>query len=318
MDAVAGLLDGPRARGAFLLRSRMDPPWSLRIEDEAPLTLVAVVRGEAWIVPDDIAGGASEAVRLGRGDVAIVLGPDPYAVADDPLTAPQMVILPGQECRTIEGQKSGEMGSLGVRTWGNAADGATEMLTGAYLLDGEVSGRLLRALPNLLVLRDEDWDCPLLALMADEIVKDEAGQEAVLDRLLDLLLIAVLRAWFARPEAGAPGWYRAYGDPVVGRALRLLHHDPAHGWTVAELAGAAGVSRASLARRFNELVGEPPMTFLAGWRIALAADLLREPGATVGSVADRVGYGSPFALSTAFKRVRGVSPQQYRAAALQA
>ena len=84
--------------------------------------------------------------------------------------------------------------------------------------------------------------------------------------------------------------------------LRLLHHDPAHPWTVAELADATSLSRASLARRFNELVGEPPMTFLTGWRIALAADLLREPGATIGAVASQVGYGSPFALSTAFKR----------------
>ncbi len=209
------------------------------------------------------------------------------------------------------------MADLGVRTWGNAPDGETELLTGTYLLDGEVSQRLLRALPGLLVLREEGWDCPLVALMADEIVKDEPGQEAVLDRLLDLLLIAVLRAWFARPEAQAPGWYRAYGDPIVGQALRLLHHNPAHPWTVAELADTAGVSRAALARRFNDLVGEPPMSFLTGWRIALAADLLREPGATVGSVAPRVGYGSPFALSTAFKRVRGISPQQHRVAALQ-
>jgi AraC-like DNA-binding protein len=190
------------------------------------------------------------------------------------------------------------------------------MLTGTYVLEGEVSRRLLRALPPLLVLPDDAWDCPLIPLLADEIVKDDPGQEAVLDRLLDLLLIAVLRAWFARPEAEAPGWYRAYGDPVVGRALRLLHHNPAEAWTVASLADAAGVSRAALARRFNELVGEPPMTFLAGWRIALAADLLHEPGATVGSVAEQVGYGSPFALSTAFKRVRGISPQQHRIRAL--
>ena len=96
MDAVAGLLDGPRARGAFLLRSTMDPPWSLRIQDEAPLTLVAVVRGEAWIVPDD---GAP--VRLAGGDVAIVCGPDHYTVADDPATAPQAVIHPGQRCTTL-------------------------------------------------------------------------------------------------------------------------------------------------------------------------------------------------------------------------
>jgi AraC-like DNA-binding protein len=81
---------------------------------------------------------------------------------------------------------------------------------------------------------------------------------------------------------------------------------------VAELAAKTGVSRAALARRFTALVGEPPMTFLTGWRLALAADLLREPDATVGAVARQVGYGSPYALSTAFKRARGVSPQQHR------
>jgi AraC-like DNA-binding protein len=309
MDAVAGLLDGPRAREAFLLRSSMDPPWSLRIEDEAPLTVVAIVRGHAWVLPDD-----GDAVLMRTGDVAIIRGPDPYNVADDPGTLPQAIILPGQRCMTPEGQEV-EMSFLGVRTWGNSAEGATVMVTGTYHMDGEVSQRLLRALPPLLVLADDEWDCPVIPLLADEIVKDDPGQEAVLDRLLDVLLIAALRAWFARPEAGAPEWYRAYGDPVVGQALRLLHHNPAHPWTVEELAHETGMSRAALARRFTELVGEPPMTFLTGWRIALAADLLLEPGATIGSVAEQVGYGSPFALSTAFKRVRGISPQQHRARA---
>jgi AraC-like DNA-binding protein len=186
------------------------------------------------------------------------------------------------------------------------------MLTGTYQLHGDVSQRLLRALPALLVLRGEELDSPLVPLLAAEIGKDEQGQEAVLDRLLDLLLIAVLRAWFARPDGHAPGWYRAHADPVVGPALRLMHHNPAHPWTLAELAREVGISRAALARRFHELVGEPPMTFLAGWRIALAADLLREPGATLASVAPQVGYGTPFALSNAFKRLRGVSPRQYR------
>ena len=102
---------------------------------------------------------------------------------------------------------------------------------------------------------------------------------------------------------------------MVGRALRMLHNNPSHPWTVASLAAETGVSRAALARRFTELVGEPPMSFLTGWRVALAADLLREPDSTVGAVAQQVGYGSPFALSTAFKRVRGVSPQQHRLAA---
>jgi AraC-like DNA-binding protein len=313
MDAVAGLLDGPRAHEAFLLRTTLDPPWSLRVQDEAPLTVVAVVRGEAWIVMD---GG--ERRLLQPGDVTIVLGPEAYTMADDPATPPQVVVLPGQQCVAPDGQEIKTIGELGVRTWGNSLDGSTVMLVGTYQFDGEVSQRLLRALPGLLVLRDDEWDCPVIPLLADEIVKDDPGQEAVLDRLLDLLLIAVLRAWFARPDAETPGWYRAYDDPMVGRALRLLHHNPAEPWNVATLAVEVGMSRAAFARRFHELVGEPPMAFLTGWRIALAADLLLEPGATIGSVAHQVGYGSPFALSTAFKRIRGVSPAQHRAAALAA
>ncbi|HEY7619268.1 MAG TPA: AraC family transcriptional regulator [Solirubrobacteraceae bacterium] len=307
MDAVAGLLDGPRAREAFLLRSSMDPPWALRIADEAPLTVAAVVRGQAWVLMDD-----DEPVRMRAGDVAIFRGPDHYTVADDPATPPQAIIHPGQRCTTIGGEELVDQWSLGVRTWGNSPDGADVLLTGTYQFEGEVSRRLLKALPTLIVLRAQEWDCPVIALLEDEIVKDAPGQEAVLDRLLDLLLIAVLRAWFARPDADAPGWYRASGDPVVGHALRLMHHNPAHPWTVAELAHETGVSRAALARRFHELVGEPPMAFLTNWRIALAADLLLEPGATIGSVAHEVGYGSSFALSTAFKRLRGVSPQQHR------
>ena len=137
----------------------------------------------------------------------------------------------------------------------------------------------------------------------------------MLDRLLDLFLITSLRAWFGRPGGDGPAWYRAHRDPVVGTALRMLHADPARGWTVAELAGATGVSRAALARRFTELVGEPPMSYLTGWRLALAADLLREPGATVAAVAHQVGYATAFAFSAAFKRVRGLSPRDYRTTA---
>ncbi len=307
---MAGLLDGPRARGAFLLRSLLEPPWSMRIQDQAPLTLVAMVRGEAWVLPED-----GDALALHPGEVAIIRGPDPYTVADHPATPPQVVIHPGQRCTTPDGGALTRMQDLGVRTWGNSPDGSTVMLVGTYQLEGEVSRRLLGALPALLALPGDALDSPLIALLADEIAKDEPGQEAVLDRLLDLLLIAVLRAWFARPDAGAPAWYRAYGDPVVGPALRMIHNNPSHPWTVAELATETGSSRAAFARRFSELVGEPPMAFLTEWRLALAADLLLEPEATIGSVAQSVGYGSPFALSTAFKRVRGVSPQQHRVAA---
>ena len=223
MDAVAGLLDGPRARGGVPAALELDPPWSLRIRGRGAADRLsrscAARRGS---LPD---GG--DPVALRAGDVAVFRGPDPYTVADDPATrAAGRRSTPARVPRDA-GRPGGrlEMRSLGVRTWGNAADGATVMLTGTYQLDGEVSRRLLRALPPLLVLRRR-VGLPARALLADEIVKDEPGQEAVLDRLLDLLLIAVLRAWFARPDADAPGWYRAYGDPVVGQRAAAAAPQP--------------------------------------------------------------------------------------------
>jgi AraC-like DNA-binding protein len=309
MDAIAGLLDGPRARRAFLLRCTMDPPWALHIRDEAPLTLVAVLRGHACFVVD---GG--EPVRLGRGDVAVLLGPDHYLFADDPATPPQAIIHPDQRCTTPDGQEIPQMRSFGVRRWGNAADGATEVLTGTYNAEGEVSRRLLDALPSRLVLRRDEWQTPVLGLLATEMLRDEVGQDAVLDRLLDLLLIDAVRTHFSRAELTAPGWYRARRDPVVAQAVRLLQESPAEAWTVGTLARQTRVSRATLARRFADVVGQPPMEFLTQWRVTLAADLILDPAETVASVARAVGYSSPYALSAAFKRVRGVSPHQHRTA----
>ncbi|GIH08704.1 AraC family transcriptional regulator [Rhizocola hellebori] len=279
----------------------------MRIEDRAPLSAVAAVQGTAWVVPMD-----GEPVAVAPGDVAIMRGPDPYTFAGDPATAPQAVIHPGQRCTTPAGEDLHDAMMLGVRSWGNNRYGSTIFLVGTYQMPAATSQRLLAALPPMLVVPREAVDSPLIALLDDEIVKDEPGQEVVLDRLLDLLLITVLRRWFAQSTRHGPAWYQAQSDPIVARALRLLHEAPAQPWTVAKLAEQAGVSRATLARRFTDLVGEPPMSYLAGWRLALAADLLREPSATVGSVARKVGYGSSFALSAAFKRVRGIAPRRHQ------
>ncbi len=285
--------------------SLLDPPWSLRIQDQSPLTVLSMIRGGAWIVT-----GQGAPRQLGAGDVAIFRGPDSYTVADDPATEPQIVIHPGQVTKTPDGEILCETLSLGVRQWGTDPVGATMMVTGTYESAGAASERLLRALPPVIVLQRGDFDSRVLDILVDEATKDQPAQSAVLDRLLDLVLIAALRAWFARNDA--PAWYHAYGDPLVGKALRLLQHNPAHGWTVAGLAEAVGVSRAALARRFTDLVGEPPMAFLTEWRLALAADLLQESDATVEAIARQVGYGSAFALSTAFKRHFGVSPRDHR------
>jgi Cupin len=116
-----------------MLCSRMSPPWSLRIEDQAPLTLVAVVRGEAWLE----AGGSPR--QVGCGDVAILRGPALYTVADEPGRPAQAVILPGHQCVAPDGGAQTAMGDLGVRTWGNDATGGTELLTGTYPVPREVS-----------------------------------------------------------------------------------------------------------------------------------------------------------------------------------
>jgi AraC-like DNA-binding protein len=307
MDPFAGMLDGPRARGAFALRAVMTPPWSLRVLAESPLTLLAVVKGYAWVMPD-----GAEPVRLGIGDIAVTRGPDHYSVADDPASPTDVVIHPGQRCCTPSGESLAEQMSLGVRTWGNDPRGSTLMLVGAYESPGEIGDRLRRTLPPLVSLANSQWESPLVGLLCDEMTKDLPGQAAVLDRLLDMLVIAVLRAWFERLEAAAPAWVRSQGDPMVARALNLMHTDPARPWTLAGLAQRVGISRAGLARRFHAVVGQPPMAFLTEWRLALAADLLCEPGATVGSVAEQVGYSTPYAFSTAFKRVRGISPREHR------
>lgn len=309
MDALTDLLDGPRARGAFLLRASLTPPWSMRVQDEAPLTLLSMVSDDAWLIPD-----AGEPRRVSPGDMAVFRGPDPYTVSDAPGTEPQIVIHPGQRCTAPDGTSLSEAMDLGVRAWGNDPDGSAVMLVGTYRMRGAVTGRLLAALPPIAIVRGDTWRSPLVDVLADELGKDEPGQDVVLDRLLDLLLIGTLRAWFSRPDAQAPGWYRAHGDPVVGPALRLLHDDLSHPWTVAGLASKVGVSRAALAQRFGKLVGEPPMAYLTGIRLAQAADLLRESDATLEAVARKVGYGNAFALSTAFKREYGVSPQEYRSA----
>lgn len=307
MDSLGGLLGTTRARGAFALRAVMRSPWSLRILAESPLTLIAGVTGRLWITPDD-----GEAVRIGPGDIAVTRGPDHYNVSDTPSTPPSVVVHPGQRCCDLEGNSLLAEMTHGVRTWGNDPGGDTLFLVGAYEQASDIGDPLLRALPPVLSLSRDEWDSPLIPLLGDEMARDEPGQAAVLDRLLDLLLTAVLKAWFARRDTASPDWWRHQGDRVVERALHLMHDRPGQPWTLDSLARATGASRATLSRRFQQLVGEPPMTFLKHWRMALAADLLCRPNETVSTVAEKVGYATPFAFSTAFKRVRGLSPQAHR------
>jgi AraC-like DNA-binding protein len=314
MDPLGDLLDGVRARTAAFCQVVLERPWALRVADQAPLALVTPLHGHAWVVPDH-----DGPTLIRTGDVAVVQSPTPYTVADDPDTPASLVVQPDNRMTTTDGQAvtgearlSTNASVLGPRAGNARPDNATVLASGTYHVSIFVSGRLLASLPNVVRVPREDIKSPIMDVLAIEVSRDEPGQQVVLDRLLDLALIAALRAWFARPAANPPGWYRAHGDPLVGRALRVIHDDPARPWTVATLAAATGASRAAFARRFTALVGQPPMTYVTHWRLDLAAEALRNTDATINSIARQVGYANAFALTVAFKRIRGTTPRQHR------
>jgi AraC-like DNA-binding protein len=302
---MSALLDGPRARGAFVVRCLLRPPWAIHVCDRAPLTIVAVVRGDAWITQ----GGAVVAVP--EGSVALIAGPEAYDISSAVGLAPDVVILPGQHCENPEGESLEMSMRLGVRSWGHAADAPNAILTGTYEHHSALGAELLAALPTPVVVRRPNPD-PLVALLAHEISNDSPGQQTVLDRLLDALTVDTLRAWYVEQGRAAPAWWLGHHDPIIGEALRFIHDEPERDWTIVSLATVVGTSRASLARRFTNLVGEPVMTYLTRWRMTLAVDLLANPETTIAVVAQQVGYASPFGFSTAFKRRYGISPTAHR------
>jgi AraC-like DNA-binding protein len=306
MDVLSDLLHRARARDALVRQLIGRPPWSMAYADTPPLTVVATLGGHA-----SVRLGDAEPVRLAAGDIALISGTGPHTIADSPSTPPHVVIRGGRKYVVGTGEEVVDHRTLAPRTYGDGLPGATIMLRGVYELRGGVGERLLEMLPPLAVVPAGPRTGPALDLLAAEIARDEPGQDAVLARLLDLVLVLALRAWCAKPGSDS-AWYRALEDPAIGNALRLLHEDPARRWTVAALAAEVGMSRAAFAARFSGLVGEPPLTYLTGWRMALGADALRDTEATVAAVAREVGYEDAFAFSVAFKRARGVSPSVWR------
>ncbi|AOS64511.1 AraC family transcriptional regulator [Actinoalloteichus hymeniacidonis] len=310
MDAFDDLFRGVRAHGSLFGSTTLRAPFSLDFVDGAPLTMCTVLRGSGWIVPEN---RPPELLR--SRETILVRGPARFTFVDEVGTRAEPIAC-GVDCADPE--QGGTRHRFGWNDCGVSADEAdtTTLITGAYPLRGEISQRLLDALPVVLRVDDGPECDPVLDHIAAEVAIDAPGQQVVLDRLLDWMLVCTLREWFDRPDGEAPAWWAAQRDPVVGEALRLLHAQPAAPWTVAALARQAGVSRSTLAKRFADVLGEPPLTYLAGWRMTLAADLLVEqPAATVAEIARTVGYSDPFGFSAAFKRIRGVNPSEFRRAA---
>lgn len=305
MDPLADFLDGPRARNAFLLQVKMSPPWSIRVEDDAPLTVVAMLRGSAYFHQRN-----SEPLLLEPGSLMLIRDPSAYILADNPVEKPTYFIGIDQNCSGSSGEDLAQDLRTGLRTWGNDEEGNDAMLVGTYRSSGEVGDILLSSLPPHVLVQVADN--PIVTVLMQEIDRDGVAQASVLDRLLDLLLIGAVRTWTAQNSNVEHNWLTAERDPAIQQAIRLLHSSPDMPWTVASLAERVGVSRASLARRFHDRVGKPPMAYLNQWRLAKAADLMSDERFTLTTISRQVGYASPFSFSTAFKKRYGVSPQKYR------
>jgi AraC-like DNA-binding protein len=299
MDVLSDVLSRAHARGALFGRWLLSAPWGLEFDDgQLPLSVHTVLAGELTCER------AGSAVRARQGDLVLVRG-GRYRFVHAP-GAPAVPVAAVLSAGPAPGSpRTHRLGGAGPHT---------ELLCGAYAFDGGLWPALLAALPEVTVVGsagDRSLSA-LLALLAEEIRGTGPGQQTVLDRLLDLLLVAALRVHWSAAGSAAPGWFGALGDPVAGPALRALHAAPARSWTVAELARQAGVSRATLARRFRSVTGQPPLAYLTGWRMELAKDALGNPGATVATVARMVGYADEFSFAAAFRREVGVAPGRYR------
>ncbi|MGC0327198.1 AraC-like DNA-binding protein [Streptomyces sp. SAI-170] len=307
MDPLSSLLSGIRAEGSVVSHAVLKAPWTIRFTDGAPLTMVTVLRGGGTLLLPD----GTERV-IAAGDTAVVRGPAPFHLADEPASVHRPHVAYEINCFTEVPCSAEELGGI---HWGSDPGGATALIVGAYRAAGRRQERLLRALPPVLVVTEDADVCAWLESSAADAARLTPGSQALMDRLLDWALVCTLRMWFDQAGADAPNWYRGLADPVLAPALHAFHDRPADPWTVASLAAQAGVSRALFARRFTELMGRPPLAYLTECRMDDAEALLADTDLSIAQIAKTVGYADAFGFSAAFKRHKGLSPSTFRAAA---
>jgi len=298
MDVLSDAVTAMRTGRPHSSRTRWDTPRGIRFAAFAGAGFHIVLQGTCWLIPR-----RGEPIRLGVGDVALLAHGAAHGLADDPATPLR---------------DAGAPGSLPPASPPDGDPTATVLLCGAYLLDQHRPHPLLAELPEVIHLssrigRHRELRS-VIDLLGTELDGPREGSAAIIPALLDMLLLYVLRAWHDEQTSHHPsaGWAAALRDPAVATALRAIHQDPAHSWTVQSLGAVAGLSRAPFARRFTALVGSPPLAYLTWWRMTTAARLLREDGRTVQRVAEQVGYTSEFAFAKAFKREYGNAPGRYR------
>jgi AraC-like DNA-binding protein len=263
-----------------------------------------VTSGGCWAIPD---GG--EPVRLETGDVIVFPGGVPHVMSSDPKIPPGAAfdigrVRPAEQWPyRIVGETSGS-DRLGL-------------VCGFLGCDARPFNPLLAALPATMVVSDRNgandgWLGQFMRLAVAEATDKRAGGESVLGRLSELMFVEAVRRHIDTLPAEQTGWLAGLRDRFIGRALTLLHGQPAHPWTLEELAPEAGLSRSSLADRFLHLVGQPPMQYLAQWRMQVAAGLLANGGLSLAEIAEDVGYASEAAFSRAFKKIVGDPPAAWR------
>ncbi|MFD3582732.1 AraC family transcriptional regulator [Streptomyces sp. NPDC058683] len=300
MDVLSDAIAAVRVGQPSSSRMRVRGDWCTRLAPYDGAGFHVVLKGSCWLLPD---GGAP--VSLGTGDAVLLPHGTGHVLADSPADAETVArAVPFEDRDTTE------------RPHEPPGSGDVEMLCGKYRLDRSRAHPLMAELPEVVHLPHRVGSHPELRaaidLLGRELDARRPGSSVAVPSLLDLLLVYMIRSWMAGDATGA--WPGVLADPVTAAALRALHADPATPWTNDRLAAEAGVSRPTLARRFTGLVGRSPMAYLTWWRLTLAATLLRDTEESLAAIAQRVGYGTPYALSHAFKREFGATPGRFRSA----
>ena len=295
---IADVLSVAGVRGTVAGTAYAGRGWGFAFDDSNPACFHAIGTGTAWLRRPDL-----DPVQLMPGDMVLLPrgGVHGLAAAVDTPLVPFASIPMSADRAFCVGEPPTQ----------------TRIYCGHYHHDGAAATPLLQVLPDLVHIPAAPGSAPgletTLSLLAYELNEPRLGRSTVLDRLIDIVLVQVLRVWLElHPESISTSWLRALADPPVAAALAAIHGDPARDWTIASLAETGAVSRATLARRFTDLVGQPPSRYLANWRMDLAARQLRSSDRSISSIAGEVGYNSEFAFSRAFTRLRGTPPSRYR------
>ena len=260
-----------------------------------------VLAGECWLSVDGY-----ETVRLATGDFVLVPAGPTFTIASD--VACEVVSLDAQEAPACQAGQ--------VRYGDPDLEPDFKQLGGYFQLNTVNCSLLAVLLPTVIHIQASDLAAGRLRRTIDSIVEealaDRPGRDLVVDRLIEVLLVEALRFGSEGVDAiGQPGLLAGLADPLLARALRRLHGDVAHAWSVEELAREAGLSRSVFSERFSQKVGVPPMQYLMEWRMALAKAMLQRDAPPLEAVAAAIGYQSASAFSTAFRREVGSPPSHF-------